>query len=188
MRVNALFGSKGKAETSKTRRHQSPPRDEGVPSGDEAKQSLLRLRRDKVVQNVRGRRRHLQLTNIHIDIDVLVIAKEENYEGETVLTVLRSGGVRWYQKQKEKAYEYWRALIGSSRTEIGSWGQNAKMPRYLPHSSYVPERPSSNPYLRNKDKLSIEDLKFTQVGRMASKTQTIDRISEVLFRFNRRED
>ena len=39
------------------------------------------------------------------------------------------------------------------------------MPRYLPQSSYIPGDASSNPYLRNQKKLSIEDLQFTQMGR-----------------------
>ena len=91
--------------------------------------------------------------------------KKRSTKGETILTDPSFGGVRWFQRQKKKAYEYWRARSDRWHLQVGSWGQNARMPRYLPQSSYIPGDASSNPYLRNQKKLSIEDLQFTQMGR-----------------------
>ncbi|CAL6362138.1 unnamed protein product [Bathycoccus prasinos] len=91
--------------------------------------------------------------------------KKRSTKGETILTDPSFGGVRWFRRQKKKAYEYWRARSDRGHLQVGSWGQNARMPRYLPQSSYIPGDASSNPYLRNQKKLSIEDLQFTQMGR-----------------------
>jgi len=91
--------------------------------------------------------------------------KKRSTKGETILTDPSFGGVQWFRRQKKKAYEYWRARSDRGHLQVGSWGQNAKMPRYLPQSSYIPGDASSNPYLRNQKKLSIEDLQFTQMGR-----------------------
>ena len=164
MRVNALFGGKGKAETSKDTSTSKSPATKEFSSGDkkQKQKSPSSSAGQSGTKSTGKKKTSSSSTSTSMSSSS---PKKRTTKGETVLTDPSFGGVRWYQKQKKKAYEYWRARSDRAHLQIGSWGQNAKMPRYLPHSSYVPGDASSNPYLRNKDKLSIEDLKFTQMGR-----------------------
>merc|ERR1712100_800660 len=161
MRVNALFGGKGKAETSKDTSTSKSPATKEFSSGDkkQKQKSPSSSAGQSGTKSTGKKKTSSSSTSTSMSSSS---PKKRTTKGETVLTDPSFGGVRWYQKQKKKAYEYWRARSDRAHLQIGSWGQNAKMPRYLPHSSYVPGDASSNPYLRNKDKLSIEDLKFTQ--------------------------
>jgi len=79
------------------------------------------------------------------------------------------GTIRWLRKQRVRAYKYWRERSDRAHIRTGTFGSEDRMPRFKPWSSYKPGDASANPYLREK-KLTIEELKYTEMGR--AKLQT----------------
>ena len=53
--------------------------------------------------------------------------KKRSTKGETILTDPSFGGVRWFQRQKKKAYEYWKAIGSRALASrlLGSKRENA---------------------------------------------------------------
>merc|ERR1712100_160188 len=99
----------------------------------------------------------------HIDIDVLVIAKEENYEGGNGFDRSFVRGCTLVSKAKEKSIRVLESAIGSSafvNRLLGSKRENASIFTALVLRSRG--RIVESVFTEQRQ-LSIEDLKFTQM-------------------------
>ena len=92
--------------------------------------------------------------------------KKRSTKGETILTDPSFGGVRWFRRQKKKAYEYWKLAIGSRALAsrlLGSKRENATVSTTV--FLYSRGRVLESVFTKPKEALYRGLAVFTQMGR-----------------------